>query len=331
MTPSTPACSMTDPVLLRVESLRLALSDDVPLVEDLDFEIHAGETLAIVGESGCGKSLTALSLIGLLPPGIRCASGRVVFQGEDLGSWPEARYRDMRGHRMSMIFQEPMTSLNPVLTIGEQLKEVLQRHLKLKDREALAKAHDLLAMVQIADPGARLRSYAHQLSGGQRQRVMIAMALACPTQLLIADEPTTALDVTVQADILALLGEQKRQRQLAMLLVTHDFGVVAQVADRVLVMYAGRKIEEGPVRQVLTDPRHPYTQRLLRARPSARQDRLQRLAEIPGLVPGPQERGAGCPFASRCDQVQPICRLRLPDFTDHGRGHQSACAAHDAR
>ncbi|NDE42024.1 MAG: ABC transporter ATP-binding protein, partial [Betaproteobacteria bacterium] len=155
--------------------------------------------------------------------------------------------------------------------------------------------------------------------------------LACPTQLLIADEPTTALDVTVQADILALLGEQKRQRQLAMLLVTHDFGVVAQVADRVLVMYAGRKIEEGPVRQVLTDPRHPYTQRLLRARPSARQDRLQRLAEIPGLVPAPQERGAGCPFASRCDQVQPICRLRLPDFTDHGRGHQSACAAHDAR
>ena len=328
--PSTPACGMTDPVLLRVESLRLALSDDVSLVNDLDFEIYAGETLAIVGESGCGKSLTALSLMGLLPPGIRRASGRVVFQGEDLGAWPEARYRDMRGHRMSMIFQEPMTSLNPVLTIGEQLKEVLQRHLKLKDREALAKAHDLLAMVQIADPGARLRSYAHQLSGGQRQRVMIAMALACPTQLLIADEPTTALDVTVQADILALLGEQKRQRQLAMLLVTHDFGVVAQVADRVLVMYAGRKIEEGPVRQVLTDPRHPYTQRLLRARPSARQDRLQRLAEIPGLVPAPQERGAGCPFASRCDQVQPICRLRLPDFTDHGRGHQSACVAHDA-
>lgn len=328
--PSTPACGMTDPVLLRVESLRLALSDDVSLVNDLDFEIYAGETLAIVGESGCGKSLTALSLMGLLPPGIRRASGRVVFQGEDLGAWPEARYRDMRGHRMSMIFQEPMTSLNPVLTIGEQLKEVLQRHLKLKDREALAKAHDLLAMVQIADPGARLRSYAHQLSGGQRQRVMIAMALACPTQLLIADEPTTALDVTVQADILALLGEQKRQRQLAMLLVTHDFGVVAQVADRVLVMYAGRKIEEGPVRQVLTDPRHPYTQRLLRARPSARQDRLQRLAEIPGLVPAPQYRGAGCPFASRCDQVQPICRLRLPDFTDHGREHQSACVAHDA-
>ncbi len=328
--PSTPACGMTDPVLLRVESLRLALSDDVSLVNDLDFEIYAGETLAIVGESGCGKSLTALSLMGLLPPGIRRASGRVVFQGEDLGAWPEARYRDMRGHRMSMIFQEPMTSLNPVLTIGEQLKEVLQRHLKLKDREALAKAHDLLAMVQIADPGARLRSYAHQLSGGQRQRVMLAMALACPTQLLIADEPTTALDVTVQADILALLGEQKRQRQLAMLLVTHDFGVVAQVADRVLVMYAGRKIEEGPVRQVLTDPRHPYTQRLLRARPSARQDRLQRLAEIPGLVPAPQYRGAGCPFASRCDQVQPICRLRLPDFTDHGRGHQSACVAHDA-
>ena len=328
--PSTPACGMTDPVLLRVESLRLALSDDVSLVNDLDFEIYAGETLAIVGESGCGKSLTALSLMGLLPPGIRRASGRVVFQGEDLGAWPEARYRDMRGHRMSMIFQEPMTSLNPVLTIGEQLKEVLQRHLKLKDREALAKAHDLLAMVQIADPGARLRSYAHQLSGGQRQRVMIAMALACPTQLLIADEPTTALDVTVQADILALLGEQKRQRQLAMLLVTHDFGVVAQVADRVLVMYAGRKIEEGPVRQVLTDPRHPYTQRLLRARPSARQDRLQRLTEIPGLVPAPQYRGAGCPFASRCDQVQPICRLRLPDFTDHGREHQSACVAHDA-
>jgi peptide/nickel transport system ATP-binding protein len=322
---------MTSPVLLRVEGLRLTLADDVALVHQLDFELRAGETLAIVGESGCGKSLTALSLMGLLPSGIKRARGRVLFQGEDLCTWPEPRYRDLRGHRMSMIFQEPMTSLNPVLTIGEQLKEVLQRHLKLNAGDALAQARDLLAMVQIADPGARLRSYAHQLSGGQRQRVMIAMALACPTQLLIADEPTTALDVTVQSDILALLSEQKRQRQLAMLLVTHDFGVVAQVADRVLVMYAGQKIEEGPARQVLTDPRHPYTQRLLRARPSARQDRHQRLAEIPGLVPAPQDYRGGCPFASRCDQVLPACRLRVPDFSDHGQGHRSACVMHDAR
>ncbi len=325
---------VTDEIVLNVQNLTVDISTPrgtLHVVRDISLQVKRGETLCIVGESGCGKSITSLSLMGLLPKTASRSSRVFEFLGEDLASASKSRINDLRGNRMAMIFQEPMTSLNPVLTIGEQLKEVLQRHLKLKDREALAKAHDLLAMVQIADPGARLRSYAHQLSGGQRQRVMIAMALACPTQLLIADEPTTALDVTVQADILALLGEQKRQRQLAMLLVTHDFGVVAQVADRVLVMYAGRKIEEGPVRQVLADPRHPYTQRLLRARPSARQDRLQRLAEIPGLVPAPQERGVGCPFASRCDQVQPICRLRLPDFTDHGRGHQSACAAHDAR
>lgn len=315
--------------VLAVDKLTVATADGVPLVQELDLQLARGQTLAIVGESGCGKSMTALALMGLLPAGIHVTAGQVRFGAQDLAQLPEAQLRDLRGNALSMVFQEPMTSLNPVLTIGEQIEEVLWRHRDASRQQARKRAIELLQLVQLPDAVQRLRAYPHQLSGGQRQRVMIASALACNPQLLIADEPTTALDVTMQAGILDLLQTLQRQSGLALLLITHDLSVVAQVADEVLVMYAGRKVESGPTREVLTRPRHPYTQLLLQARPHGTLPRDQRLAEIPGMVLPPHERKGGCNFAPRCPHAQVRCTGSTPVLVQTAPLHQVACVMHD--
>ena len=311
--------------LLAVQGMTLTLADGTPLVEDAHWQLHAGETLAVVGESGSGKSLSALALMGLLPAAVRWQGGEARFDGQALRTLGPRAYRDLRGHHIGMIFQEPMTSLNPVMRVGEQIVEVLQRHLGLGRRSACERAVALLESVQIPQPGERVAHYPHQLSGGQRQRVMIAIALACDPQLLVADEPTTALDVTVQADILRLIGEQQRRRNLAVLLITHDLSVVAQVASRVVVMYAGRVMECGPANAVLRAPAHPYTQGLLQARPGARQPRQQRLVEIPGMVAAPSRERQGCPFAERCAVALERCRRERPAEVGVADGHFSAC------
>ena len=311
--------------VLQVERLTISLSDGVPLVQDLDLHVAAGETLAVVGESGCGKSVTALALMGLLPPGLRITAGQVLFNGKDLANLPEAGLRDLRGNALAMVFQEPMTSLNPVLSIGTQIEEVILRHRGGTAQQARARAVELLERVQLPDAAQRLRAYPHQLSGGQRQRVMIAIALACGPRLLIADEPTTALDVSMQAAILSLLKDLQRDLGLALLLITHDFSVVGQIADRVMVMYAGRKVEQGSTQAVLARPRHPYTRLLLQARPHGKLPRTQRLAEIPGMVLPPHERGAGCTFAPRCPHAQAACKRAVPALTPAAPDHLAAC------
>ena len=305
-------------------TIRLPAAD---AVRDLGFHVHAGETLAIVGESGSGKSLTALALMGLLPARARIVSGAALFDGEELFALPERALRALRGRRIAMIFQEPMSSLNPVLTIGRQIAEVLQEHEGLTSRAARARAIDLLDLVRIADPHRRVDDYPHRLSGGMRQRVMIAMAVACRPRLLIADEPTTALDVTVQAQILALLDRLRRELSTALVLITHDLGVVGQWADRVVVMYAGRKVEEAPAEALLSAPRHPYTRGLLASALSmdhSHHYRKGRLGEIPGAIASAQgERG--CAFAPRCPLVAPACRATVPPLIEAAPGHASAC------
>ncbi|MFL5149387.1 MAG: ABC transporter ATP-binding protein, partial [Microvirga sp.] len=268
-------------------------------VDGVSFQVKEGETLAIVGESGCGKSVTANSILRLIPEPPGKIAGAIRFEGRDLLALPERAMRDIRGNDISMIFQEPMTSLNPVLTIGRQLRETLRLHEGLERRAAEDRAVEMLNLVGIPEARRRLREYPHQLSGGMRQRVMIAMALACSPKLLIADEPTTALDVTIQAQILDLMRDLKRRIGAAIVLITHDLGVVAEVAERVMVMYAGRKVEEAPVAALFRSPRHPYTQGLLGAVPklgSSLSGEATRLAEIPGLVPSPKSRIRGCVF-----------------------------------
>jgi len=297
-------------------------------VDGVSFAVEEGETLAIVGESGCGKSVTASSILRLIqePPG-RIA-GAIRFQGVDLLRLDEAAMRRIRGNDISMIFQEPMTSLNPVLSIGRQLGETLRLHQGLDRAAADARAAEMLTLVGIAEPRRRLKEYPHQLSGGMRQRVMIAMALACNPKLLIADEPTTALDVTIQAQILDLMRDLKRRVGAAIILITHDLGVVAEVAERVMVMYAGRKVEEAPVAKLFATPRHPYTQGLLGAVPklgSSVSGAETRLAEIPGLVPSLKSRIEGCVFASRCAIATDICRKVAPPLEAKAAGHVAAC------
>ena len=311
--------------LLTVENLGVRLADGAPIVQDLSFSVARGETLALVGESGCGKSMTALALMGLLPPGIALSSGHVHFAGEDLAALPEKRLRDLRGNRIAMIFQEPMTSLNPVLRVGEQIIEVIRTHEKVGARAARTRAAELLALVHVPDPERRLEAFPHQLSGGQRQRVMIAAALACGPDLLIADEPTTALDVTTQAEILRLLRELQAARGLALLLITHDLGVVGQMAERVMVMYAGRRVELGPVAGVMRAPSHPYTRLLIDARPHSGTARGGRLAEIPGIVPSPHALPVGCAFAPRCPKAADACRAGVPPAVETAAGHEAAC------
>ena len=294
---------MTAP-LLQVTDLRTSFFTDQGVaraVDGVSFSVAPGETVALVGESGCGKTVTSLSILGLVPdpPGKILPSSSIEFRGEELVGASDARMRSIRGNEISMIFQEPMTSLNPVYTVGEQIGEPLRLHRRMGKREAKDRAVELLREVGIPEPVRRFDEYPHQLSGGMRQRVMIAMALACEPALLIADEPTTALDVTIQAQILELLAALKEKRGMAVLLITHDLSVVAEVADRVVVMYAGQVAETGTAREVFGSPAHPYTEGLLNSLPRIGRPG-QRLQQIPGVVPSPTDWPAGCRFAERC-------------------------------
>ena len=300
----------------------------VRVLSDISFTVGRGETLGIIGESGCGKSMTALAMLRMIPsPPGRITAGRVLLNGEDLLQVPEKRIRGIRGGEISMIFQEPMTSLNPVYTIGNQIAETIRRHKAIGRAAAWKEAVDLLDMVHIPAPERRVREYPHQLSGGMRQRVMIAMALAREPTVLLADEPTTALDVTVQAQIFDLLRELQEAHGTCIVLITHDFGAVAEMADRVLVMYAGHKVEEGTLDEISDEPRHPYTQGLLRSMPEIVDDPAdirEPLSEIPGTVPDLLRGLEGCPFAPRCPSAMPTCR-ELPDYTHLGEHRSVKC------
>jgi peptide/nickel transport system ATP-binding protein len=314
--------------LLQVEDLSVRFRTEDGLVHAVDgvsFEVDAGEVLAVVGESGCGKTVTALSLVGLLPPSAQ-VSGRIRLHGEDLALASPARLRELRGKQVGFVFQEPMTSLNPVLTVGRQVGEVLRRHEGLSREAARRRAAELLDLVGVPEAGRRLGEYPHQLSGGLRQRVMIAMAVACDPRVLIADEPTTALDVTIQAGILDLLRDLRRRLGMAIVLITHDLGVVADTADRVLVMYAGRKVEEADADDLFAAPQHPYTVGLLGAVPTpARYATRGRLQEIPGMVPSLSERLGFCAFAPRCPRADDRSRSERPPLREVRAGHLVAC------
>lgn len=297
----------------------------VKAVNDVSFSIREGETVCVVGESGCGKSVTALSLMRLIqsPPG-KIEGGKIIFDGRDILKLSEAEMRRIRGNEIGMIFQEPMTSLNPVLTIGDQLMEPLMVHKLMTKKEAWNKAIELIKQVGIPRAEQIMTSYPHELSGGMRQRIMIAIALSCDPKLLIADEPTTALDVTIQAQILDLLRKIKQERNMALMLITHDLGIVAEMADYVIVMYAGKVIEEAPVKELFKNPKHPYTRGLLKAKPIIGQ-RQERLYTIPGQVPNPIGLGNYCYFSDRCEYAMDICRQKMPQFTADKSGHKAAC------
>ena len=296
-------------------------------VDDISFDIGTGETLGLVGESGSGKSVTALSIMRLVQPPGRIAGGRILFKGRDLLTLPEPEMRKVRGAEISLIFQEPMTALNPVFTIGDQIGEALLVHGLTTRRQARARAIELLEAVRIPNAEARVRDYPHQLSGGMRQRVLIAMAIACKPSLVVADEPTTALDVTIQAEILDLLREMKTTLNLALLLITHDLGVVAETADRVAIMYAGTIVEHGPVREIFHSPQHPYTRGLLASLPGA--VRGQRLRAIEGTVPVLGAFPGGCTFHPRCpDRFEPCAGSPPPEYAV-GDGHSARCYLHD--
>jgi peptide/nickel transport system ATP-binding protein len=317
--------------LLEVEDLRthfFTRDGVVRAVDGVSFSIDPGETLALVGESGCGKSVTSLSIMRLIasPPG-RVVGGSIRFEGRDLLGLSEPEMRRIRGNEISMIFQEPMTSLNPVLTVGRQIAESLVLHRGMTRADAMTRTIELLRLVHIPEAARRAGEYPHQMSGGMRQRVMIAMALACDPKLLIADEPTTALDVTIQAQILDLMRELQAKTGTAILLITHDLGVVAEMAQRVVVMYAGRKVEEAPVGELFARPRHPYTRGLMNSMPrlGASHGARQRLQEIPGMVPSLREPLAGCAFAARCGYAVDACRAHVPAFEPKAPGHAVAC------
>jgi peptide/nickel transport system ATP-binding protein len=297
-------------------------------VDGVSFTVDPGETLGIVGESGCGKSVTALSILGLLPAKIgRVVGGSVRFEERELLGLDEKDMRQIRGNRIAMIFQEPMTSLNPVHTIGDQIAEAVQIHQGLSRADALKRAAEMLRLVRIPDAERRVKDYPHQFSGGMRQRAMIAMALACNPKLLIADEPTTALDVTIQAQILKLMIELKSRFGAAIMLITHDLGVVAETCQRVIVMYAGRKVEEAPVLDLFDRPAHPYTRGLMASIPrrNARTARKKRLYEIPGMVPNLREPILGCAFAPRCAFARERCHVEAPVLRDVAGRHAVAC------
>jgi oligopeptide/dipeptide ABC transporter ATP-binding protein len=308
--------------LLRVENLTMAIGAD-PVVENVSFEIMPGEMLGLVGESGCGKTVTALSIMRLFPePPGRIAAGRILFEDQDLLTMDAAALRRVRGNRIGMIFQEPMTSLNPVFSIGNQIEEAVRLHRDVSKAAARARAIELLDLVGIPSPAQALARYPHQLSGGQRQRVMIAIALACDPRLLIADEPTTALDVTVQAQILELIDRLRRDLGMAVLIITHDLGVVAEYCDRVAVMYAGRIVETAQARDLFLNPMHRYTQALMRTIPAANPPGT-RLPTITGSVPPPGRRPKGCSFTPRCTASIERCGLEMP--TLEGAGHKVRC------
>jgi peptide/nickel transport system ATP-binding protein len=313
--------------LLELRRLAVSFSTDdgtVHAVDGVDLALERGRTLGLVGESGCGKSVTSLAIMGLLPPENSHVSGEVKFEGRDLLKIAKAELRDLRGARLAMIFQEPMTSLNPSYTIGNQIIEAIQRHQGLGAVEARAKAIDMLRLVRIPSPEKRIDDYPHKLSGGMRQRAMIAMALACGPQLLIADEPTTALDVTIQAQILDLMRGLRRDTGTAIILITHDMGVVAEMADDVAVMYAGQIVERAPVAALFARPEHPYTVGLLGSIPKLDEKREQ-LPSIEGRVPDMTRPPEGCRFAARCPFVEPACREKAPALVEVAPGHFSRC------
>jgi len=314
--------------LLEIRDLRTYFASErgeVRAVDGVDLSLERGKTLGIVGESGCGKSVTALSVMGLVPqPPGRIANGEIVLDGEDLRKAPERRMRDLRGDKLSMIFQEPMTSLNPAFPVGDQIAEALLRHKKLSGKEANDKAIDMLRKVRIPSPELRARDYPHQLSGGMRQRVMIAMALACNPQLLIADEPTTALDVTIQAQILDLMRTLRAELGTAIILITHDLGVIAELADDVAVMYAGKVVERCAVERLFSEPQHPYTVGLLGSIPRLHLEQ-KRLSAIEGIVPDAAAFPAGCRFHPRCPFAVERCRNEIPPLMEISPNHSAAC------
>ena len=313
--------------LVQVSDLRTYFHTDdgvVRAVDDVSFTIEEGKTLGIVGESGSGKSVTSLTIMRLLATAARIESGSISFLGRDLVKLPEPDLRKIRGAEISMIFQEPMTSLNPVFTVGNQVAEAIILHQKVSKREAREKTIALFREVGIPEPESRVDSYPHQMSGGQKQRVMIAMALSCNPKLLIADEPTTALDVTVQAQVLSLMGRLRREKDAAILFITHDFGVVSAICDRVAVMYAGRIVETGPTQEVLAAPAHPYTRALIDCVPVLGREEKQ-LASIPGRPPPVDDLPPGCAFAPRCPRAKAACRQGDVKLESHGRGRSVRC------
>lgn len=317
--------STTDNTVLSVSDLTVRFAGaPANVVDGVSFSVKRGKTLAIVGESGCGKSVTSMGLMGLLPATAKVAASDSLLIDEALLGMSEERLLDVRGNRMAMIFQEPMTSLNPVFTIGEQIAESVIRHQGLSDKDARQRALEMLEKVRVPDARQRLDAYPHELSGGMRQRAMIAMALANDPALIIADEPTTALDVTIQAQILSLVANLQTETGTAMILITHDLGVVAEVADDVMVMYAGRVVESGPVKTLFDDPQHPYTIGLMGSMPSIG-PREGRLATINGRVPTPAEMPSGCRFAGRCPFVIQQCREERPPLLELSPGHFAAC------
>jgi oligopeptide/dipeptide ABC transporter ATP-binding protein len=321
--------------LLEVKNLQTHFPTRAGLVRAVDgvsFYVDKGELLGVVGESGCGKSITSLSIMRLISPPGKIVGGEILFEGENLLNFSEERMRELRGDDIAMIFQDPMTSLNPVYTVGEQIAEALRLHRKMSRKEARSATIEAMKEVAIPDPARRVKDYPHQLSGGMRQRVMIAMALACDPKLLIADEPTTALDVTIQAQILELLNELRRTRELGVLLITHDLGVVAEVADRVAVMYTGRIVEESPVEELFARPKHPYTEGLLRSVPKlteAEVAKAVRLETIEGTVPSPTALPPGCHFAPRCSYRMPRCEQGEIPLYDLEGGVRVRCVLYD--
>ena len=331
---STAVAARTDSPILQIKDLRTFFDTrdgTVRAVNGVSLELYAGETLCIVGESGCGKSVTAMTILGLLPkPPARIESGEIFFQGTDLLKLNEEEMRAIRGNEISMIFQEPMTSLNPVLTIGRQISEVISLHQGVSDRVARDRAVEILDRVRVPDAHQRVNEYPHQLSGGMRQRAMIAMALSCNPKILIADEPSTALDVTIQAQILDLMRELRDDFGTSIILITHDLGVVAEMGERVLVMYAGEKVEEASVEELFHYPLHPYSEGLMTSIPRlneslARDGDRVRLQEIPGMVPSLIEEIPGCLFTPRCSYASEQCEAESPKLAEHRKQHYAAC------
>lgn len=331
---SAPTPNLQDAPAIAVRDLNIEIRGDrggFPVVQEMNFSVAPGETLCIVGESGCGKSMTALSLMRLLPEAARVTSGSITIGGEDFLALGQSKVEDFRGEEIAMIFQEPLTALNPVLTIGEQIAEVVRQHRKVSRKDALKRVIEALQMVQMPDPERRAKQYPHELSGGMRQRAMIALALACEPKIIIADEPTTALDVTIQAQILGLISELQERMGTAQILITHDLGVVAEVADRVIVMYAGRRVEEASVHDLFDNPIHPYTKGLMGAVPRSGVEggKEGRLADIPGTVPPLWNLPKGCAFAPRCPGASRRCLEERPPLQEKTPGHWAACWEHD--
>ncbi|MBX4917467.1 ABC transporter ATP-binding protein [Rhizobium bangladeshense] len=316
-------------ILLDVQDLETHFFGEESVTRALggvSFQVKKGETLGVVGESGCGKSVTALSIMRLLPKlSAKTMGGEVLFHGGNLLDLPDREMRKIRGDKIAMIFQDPMTSLNPVYTVGRQIAEAVEIHTGASRSEALAKAVDMLRLVRIADPERRVSNYPHEMSGGMRQRAMIAMALACSPELLIADEPTTALDVTIQAQILRLIVDLKERMGTSVMFITHDLGVVAETCQRVIVMYAGRIVEQATVTDLFARPMHPYTKALMRSVPDRRRGKERRLPEIPGIVPSLREPIVGCSFAPRCPFATEVCREETPAVKEYGADHAAAC------